>query len=223
VERVDKTSRISQMNDQDKKALKLGLLVNAIFSLLIIFFQRIASFIWNAVIAVGGRVHQGYVDRIYRNAALSDRNMPGSITLLLLLMIFEGLSFYALADILKWTESALEKRPSFTSETALFRKKLVNFLDNIWRGATVGLVMTMLPFCLLLILVASMSLGIMEIDASFNQRLTVLAPAISDVEYKTLKARWATMRSKADYDALVSAMDARARELGVNLPPVRKP
>ena len=65
--------------------------------------------------------------------------------------------------------------------------------------------------------------GTAAITVSFGQRLTVLAPAISDSEYKTLKARWAGMQSKADYDALVIAMDKRAIELGVQLPPVRKP
>jgi hypothetical protein len=71
--------------------------------------------------------------------------------------------------------------------------------------------------------VSSLSRGVMEINASFTRRLTVLAPLISDAEYKTLKARWANMRGKADYDALVTAMDKRAAELGVTLPPVRKP
>jgi len=65
--------------------------------------------------------------------------------------------------------------------------------------------------------------GTVEIDSSFTQRLTVLAPAISDTEYKTLRARWAGMQGKADYDALVTEMDRRATQLGVKLPPVRKP
>jgi hypothetical protein len=63
----------------------------------------------------------------------------------------------------------------------------------------------------------------MEITASFTQRITILAPAIDDDEYRTLKARWADMQTKADYDAIVAAMDKRAKELSVTLPPVRKP
>jgi hypothetical protein len=69
----------------------------------------------------------------------------------------------------------------------------------------------------------TISAGTMLITRSFTQRLTVLAPAISDTEYKTLRARWASMQGEADYDALVAEMDRRATELGVKLPPVRKP
>ena len=69
----------------------------------------------------------------------------------------------------------------------------------------------------------AVSRGIVKINTSFNQRLTVLAPAITDGEYKTLKARWASMQSKADYDALTTAMEKRAAELNVTLPPVRNP
>jgi hypothetical protein len=76
---------------------------------------------------------------------------------------------------------------------------------------------------LFLFVVFSLASGTKLITASFTQRLTVLAPAISDTEYKTLKARWAGMKGKADYDALVAAMDKRATELGVTLPRVRKP
>lgn len=69
----------------------------------------------------------------------------------------------------------------------------------------------------------ALSVGTAKIAASFNQRLSVLAAAISDAEYKALKARWASMKGKADYDALVSAMDKRGTESGVKLPAVRKP
>ena len=63
----------------------------------------------------------------------------------------------------------------------------------------------------------------MKITASFTQRLTILAPAIDDAEYKTLKARWASIQTKADYDAIVTAMDKRAKELNVTLPPEIEP
>jgi hypothetical protein len=69
----------------------------------------------------------------------------------------------------------------------------------------------------------SISIGVTEINASFSQRLTVLAPAINELEYKVFRAQWASMRGLNDYNALISAMDARAKELGITLPRVRKP
>lgn len=99
----------------------------------------------------------------------------------------------------------------------------IRYADRIVRGLLISALMIALLTYGTILVVFSISSGIAQISASFNQRLTVLAPAISDVEYKTLKARWASMKSKADYDALVSLMDNRAAELGVKLPTVRKP
>lgn len=45
------------MNENDKKVIKLGLLVNALFLVLTFFVPRIAGLIWNLVMTVGGYVH----------------------------------------------------------------------------------------------------------------------------------------------------------------------
>ncbi len=179
----------------DNRALKIGIISGIVSSLIvIIFIHPILSFIWNAVVTIGGSVQQGYVDRIYRNAAIGDRNLVGHMTFLILL------TFSLFGAMFLWMRTAVSSR----------------FLNIV--SALAALVL-----CSVLLVAFSLSSGIMEISASFTQRLTVLAPAISDAEYKTLKARWASMRAKADYDAIVTAMDRRAAELGITLPPVRKP
>ena len=191
----------------DSKGLKVGIISGLISSLVVlIFIQPILSFVWNAFMAIVGSVHHGYVDAIYRNAAVGDRNLVGHMTFMILIgFVLVGMLFFW-ADLVAPVWSALQSTI-----------KVPVLVFNLVFALMVSV------FCVTFLVAFSISSGIMEIDASFTQRLTVLAPAVSDAEYKTLKARWAGMRGKADYDALVTAMDSRAAELGVTLPPVRKP
>jgi len=189
----------------DSKGLKERITSGLIVWLLVtIFIQPILSFTWKAVVAVGGFVHQGYVDRIYRNAAaMIDSNPYGELTLFILVL-------FALIATLFWTQRSLESDPI---SVYLHISRFVRLTS--W---------ALTCMCLLVVFGRLAILkGTAAITESFTQRLTVLAPAISDTEYKTFKARWAGMQGKADYDALVAAMDKRAAELGVTLPPVRKP
>ncbi len=189
----------------DSKGLKERITSGLIVWLLVtIFIQPILSFTWKAILVVGDFVHQGYVDRIYSNAAVVDNSPYGRLTLLLLLLA-------PLLFFLFWVVRQLEADPT-----------TVYFPRTIWfiKGISWGMVATIIVVVFVRVAILA---GTTEITASFTQRLTVLAPAVSDTEFKTLKARWAGMKGKADYDALVAAMEKRAAELGVTLPPVRKP
>jgi hypothetical protein len=57
----------------------------------------------------------------------------------------------------------------------------------------------------------------LQLNASFNQRMAVLAPEITDLEAKRLRARWASMRSREDYLAITAGMDAVANQKGIKL------
>jgi len=197
------------MDKTDKKAIKLGLLANAAFFLLVFLVPRILGLVWNLVLTVGGFVHKGYVDSIYRNAALDERNLIGQHMALFVLILAP---VYLAMHL---TRKRIEARLSRSNEASQF--------DKIERILLIFGFATAVPLYLALFGIFTVSLGTAQIAASFNQRLSVLAPAITDAEYKALKARWASMEGKADYDALVSAMDKRGTELGVKLPEVRKP
>jgi hypothetical protein len=189
----------------DSKALKIGVISGIISSLVvIIFINPILSFVWKVTVAVAGSFHQGYIDRIYKNAAITDPNEIGWMTFLSVLsfgLIFAQFIFFYSID---WDFS----RPWMTRIIRLLR----------------GLCWFSIGILLLVMMVrSSIFQGTMYITASFTQRLTVLAPQIDDAEFKTFRAQWASMQSKADYDAIVAGMDKRAKELGVSLPPVRNP
>jgi hypothetical protein len=71
---------------------------------------------------------------------------------------------------------------------------------------------------LLSILIVVSSFVNLQLDTSFRQRLTVLAPALSEMEIRQLEASWAGMRSQGDYNAIVARLEGIARARGVVLP-----
>ena len=73
-------------------------------------------------------------------------------------------------------------------------------------------------FILCLLLIVSMTYSDLQLNASFQQRLTVLAPKIDEVEYRELQAVWAGMRSRADFVAVNTRMERLAEQHGIDLP-----
>jgi hypothetical protein len=199
-------ARIAAANELDKnmdRQLKLGIVGGLISSLLVlIFIQPILTFLWHVILNVGGTLHQGYVDTVYRNAAIAGSNPYGDHTLFVLLVVLGNVGFFWALEKLK-ADPAADHFPGFT--------KLVE--RTIWSFVLMSLLVVFVR--------AAIVKGTAQIAESFTQRLTVLAPGISDSEYKILKARWASMHGRADYDAIVADMEKRATELGVKLPPVR--
>ena len=59
---------------------------------------------------------------------------------------------------------------------------------------------------------------VMQLKASFYQRLAVLAPKISEQEHKEYLASWAAMRNEEDYRRIVESMEVSAKKNGATLP-----
>jgi Na+-driven multidrug efflux pump len=59
----------------------------------------------------------------------------------------------------------------------------------------------------------------LQLNTSFNQRLTVLAAKETDQEIKELRASWALMDNRADYEAINLKMAQLSQALNVKLPP----
>jgi hypothetical protein len=134
--------------DMDIKALKINVIASIISSLVIlIFIQPILSFVWKAVVAVAGFLHQGYVDRIYLDAALPDRNLIGWTTLLLLIMFF-----------LFGTLTLLVGRVPFPPPSGELPPSSVNKISRFIR---VSLCIEAILFSSILIIALSLSSGIM--------------------------------------------------------------
>jgi hypothetical protein len=96
-------------------------------------------------------------------------------------------------------------------------EKLSNFSDKLWH-----LLILIVPLlCLFLVSAQYESFLEMALKTSFNQRLTVLTPKISDQERKELLAEWASMRTETDYIHIVDEMEQKAKASGITLPKFR--
>lgn len=185
------------------RELKIGIIGGVVSSILvIIFIQPLLNYVWTAVLSFGEHIQASYVDKIFRSAAIGDRGRVSQLTFLMVILVVISVpSFLFLSQV--------------AYRYAVFEKANRVFL----------LVMSFMSLMLVMVSLVSfsISMGVTEINASFNQRLTVLAPAISEHETKELKAQWAKMSSKRDYRALVSLMEKRASELQIQLPELKDP
>jgi len=68
------------------------------------------------------------------------------------------------------------------------------------------------------LLISTLVFADLQLTTSFQQRLTVLAPKISEQEYKELQASWASMQSRTDYELLNTQMESLAQQHGIELP-----
>ena len=58
----------------------------------------------------------------------------------------------------------------------------------------------------------------LQLNTSFEQRLTVLAPHLPDQQMKEIRASWATMKTRHDYESINEGLEQLADENGVELP-----
>jgi len=78
-------------------------------------------------------------------------------------------------------------------------------------------------FCFLLMLVltifgAVQPVADLQLNTSFQQRLKVLAPALSDLQMKEFEAAWASMQTRADFLAIQLRMERAATQHNIVLP-----
>lgn len=68
--------------------------------------------------------------------------------------------------------------------------------------------------------IASYIYADLQLNASFEQRLQVLAPHVTEKEVKELRASWALMTTKAHYLSIKSKMELLASQANIQLPAV---
>jgi len=184
-------------------------IASIIASVLVIFFvQPVLSLAWKLLLSN----IRFLSDLTYRHAALNMREENAFVLLLLvyssLIGFFLGTSIYAYSSA-----DAIRKQIAEPRMERFLRAITISSLKSKLGATTV----------LLIVLIAggvSMTVRFRDIqlNASFEQRLAVLAPHVSDQEYKELVAYWAGMQSEEDYRAIVEKMESLAKARGVKLP-----
>ena len=190
----------------EKQIYKTGIIAGVIGSIIVIvFIKPIINLCWAAMYWLSLHAHKSFSDSIYQNAALGQRDWV--IVLLSSALSFLAINFLVgiLCGIVIFkirSKKRSTKKPS--------KKKLIIYKICI----------CILSVCASFLLICATMFVIydLQLNTSFNQRLNILAPVISDQEYKELKASWALMESRGDYEAIVNEMEEMARDKGVSLP-----
>lgn len=181
--------------------IRKGVIASVIASLLfVVVIQPLLRLVWSLVLSHGSRFLQGYVDSIYLNAALGHRNYVDVVLLVLVYSASSGL-FVGMATVL--TRRVIQPDPQP-------RKPRRYHLVLFW-------------FMVLMFHLAAFYSGVriyadMQLNTSFQQRIRVLAPRLSDLQMKELEAAWASMQTRVDFLAIQMGMEQIAEQNNIVLP-----
>ncbi len=182
--------------------IRKGIIASVIAAfVVIIFIQPLLRFIWAVILALGSRFLQGYIDSTYKSAALGGRNDVDVILIGWLFAIVSGMMIGMTLAIIK--KKLSRERPSRKSG------KRLEWL--------------ILGICLVLFHVSGISVTVrafadLQLNTSFQQRLKVLGPVLKDMEVKELEAAWASMQTRADYEAIQMRLEETAEAHEIRLP-----
>lgn len=147
---------------------------------------------------------------VYSNAALGTRDW-------LSVAIFQLLSSAWVGVYLGLVTSRIIRRFIFNSETAR-AANIRRTLAKIRGWLLVVMFLLVLYPTYVCSKLAFVSHADLQLNASFNQRFTVLAPALTEQEEEVIKSKWALMSNRKDYDAINASMDSLAGRLDKPLP-----
>jgi hypothetical protein len=180
-------------------ALRVAIVAGILASIVFIYFlDPILRGLWSVALFAARRLYSGLLDGVYTHAALGHRDW---LLVLLFLMGHGALSGAIVGAIagtgIRWLKPEGFKRP----------RRIV--------AALVLFVSVWIP----LTFIAVLAFADVQLNASFNQRLTVLAPRLSEQERKEFLAMWASMTSRQDYERLNARLEQVATSRSVKLPP----
>jgi len=189
---------------QSDYPMKKSIMASIIASIcVVIFIKPILNVIWLILVFISNSVYMNLINQLYKNASLGHRNLVSVTVFLIAGSIIIGITLipYILPAIRKYL-------PSRSIEKKKKAKKGLVFIYHF------GIFLIIVSILLLMTLAYSN----LQLNTSFQQRLTILAPKISDQEYKELAASWASMQSRDDYLKINSQMENIAKNNNIILP-----
>ncbi len=217
-----------------RKSIIASIIASLIF---VIFLNPILSLIWDAVLFFGTNLYNGLIDRTYSNAALGQRNWYSFILLISLGILGHGMFTTMLIRFRK-----LRKKNKILGELELLENKenikpedlasvenqvlkmegadnqFVKFMES--KTIAVFLVAFYVLASLVVLQLLTGAYVDLQINTSYKQRSTVLAPFMTDQEEEQLNAKWAGMETRTDYLSIIKSMDSIAQKNNVVLPEV---
>jgi hypothetical protein len=204
----DEEPRRPRLDPAITKGIVSGLIASALFLVLV---QPILRGSWTVMAFTASHLYAGMSDRLYLHTAQGRETFRlwGYMFILLPLVFATGTIWASLS------RSVSRDHPSAVSAS-----KVTRYLASTRSGR--GLLRLLGPVVFLLWApLAILEWGEVELSSSFRQRVAILAPYLTDREEKELRAAWAAMTHKLDYDKINEHIEGYAKQRGVTLPRAR--
>lgn len=182
------------------RALRNGVIVSVVVLYLVEPTMKLAI---NVIPAFGGRFYQLVWDRAARHAALGGEHLDFTV-LAVTFSVIVGAVIGRFGPDHPVFARALGKRSRRSSASSRLASRLAVLFFLLMAPVAAGTLLV--------------DFAAQQMRLSFSQRITVLAPAISDEADKTLRARFASLRDRADYESLNHDLEEMARDNRVVLP-----
>jgi uncharacterized membrane protein YfcA len=184
------------------KDILAGIISALIF---LILFQPIINALDRAIPIMGSNVLSNLSNMLYKNAALGHRNYVDVMLFLTFISIVIGAMVGALISLL------IRKKISKIDERKT--SKIQKFL-------TITLIVLLIYFLVDSTWSAILIMSDLQMNTSFEQRINVLAPYITEQQEKELRSSWALMQRRIDYEKINKTMNFFSQQYDIELPPL---
>lgn len=193
---------------EQKSNLMASILAGIISSVIVLLvFQPAVPFILDVVSWIGKNIYSGINNAIYENAAFGGRDVASMVMLIILFSVTIGV--YTATVFLANAVVKNRDRKVMHAVEFLFKNRYVHWLFIVFSVISMFFVVVVMFIFVVLNF---------QLNTSFDQRITALRPEIDDRVYYKLRADWAKMKNRADFEKINIEMDNMAKIKGLTLP-----
>jgi hypothetical protein len=177
-----------------------AIIASILATLIVLYFlDPILSFLGRLTLNIAGVFFAAYLDRLYAEVAISEPNFGFYLVGCASAVSLGGTTGFILG----------------AAAAGVFKKRVASIppAKRLW---LIAIFLAIISFLLLGITVDSYIR--LKTTSTFNQRLAIISPHISDQQRKQFIARFASMERKVDFEVIMRIMDAVAAKNNVKLP-----
>ncbi len=192
------------MKSLSKNGIFIGIVGSSIFTY---FIQPIFSKLWILLNSFTNKYIKEFIDSIYINAAIGKRNWLDFLIFSYINVVFISICFTVLL-ILITRDHITKTKNDPTKKPNIIVGKLIWFSGSKIHRITLSISIMFLTYSTSKLLFRAYV--DLQVNASFEQRLSIIAPSIDDLAYKKIKAKWSSMNSQNDYREINNEIDSIA-------------
>lgn len=192
-----------------RKGLIIGIIASIIGTLLFIaFINPILQAVLSLLQTLSSKAYTEFANHIYKEAASGYKPYVD-------VMFLGAISGISSALFLLNTTILLRRN--------IFSEVAVSLLKEEQQKQIFGIIRWCLSLSLLLlsiffVFMTTVLVASSELNTSFHQRVTVLAPYLSEQEEEELAAMWASMKNRQDYEHINEQLNNYAQKNNITLP-----